>query len=181
MNNYLYTKFSITLHDLLIEEPTLLDFMVLDTEEHTNKFKEMFIAYWNIYEICAETTESFKIILANTFVVHRDKYIELINAYETRINMLDGVVITEINNENRIDNSNDLKTNYDLPRSTTATRDIPTYKTTLNNSNESTYTSSNTTKGGNQIELKNAYLKQIRNIYAEFVNEFSNCFLHIFY
>lgn len=165
MNNYLYTKYSITLHDLLLQEPDLLNFMILDTSAHTQEFIQMFIAYWDIYEICAETVESFKIILANTFAVHKNKYIELINAYETKINMLDGVVITEIDNDTRV--------NYELPRSATNKIDVPNSK----NTNDKT----RTTKGGNVIELKKEYLKQIRNIYAEFANEFSDCFLHIFY
>ena len=42
-NIELYTRYTITLHDALIDNPDLLDGLVMSTNDRTNKLKEMFI------------------------------------------------------------------------------------------------------------------------------------------
>ena len=38
---------TMTLNDIVQYYPDVLDFMVLDTPEHTEKFKSIFMAQWN--------------------------------------------------------------------------------------------------------------------------------------
>lgn len=87
---YLYTRFTITLHDMLIEDPTFLDNLKMSTDERTTKLKNMFIAKWDIYEVSGETPKTAKLYIDNKFNMYKDYYEELISAYETKIEMLDG-------------------------------------------------------------------------------------------
>ena len=66
-NIELYTRYTITLHDALIDNPDLLDGLVMSTNDRTNKLKEMFINRWEIYEIGLETINLFKLCINNTF------------------------------------------------------------------------------------------------------------------
>ena len=90
----LYTRFTITLHDALLKNPTLLDNLTLSTTERTEKFKSMLISRWAYYEISGETISVFKFLIENRFGQLKDWYEELITAYETKIEMLDGELET---------------------------------------------------------------------------------------
>ena len=154
----MYAKYTTTLYDALIDDPTLLDVFVMDTEEHTDTFKRIFTAYWNIHEIGGETISIFKRFLENKFIVSSPYYIEMINAYETKINMLDGA------------KSRNVRTLIDLPRkNVTANKEYPTTKEYID------------TDGGiNVIELKNEYLNHIRNLYEDFAKSFKECFILLY-
>lgn len=185
MNKYLYTRYTITLHDLLINEPTLLDNLTLSTAERTEKFKNMFIAKWDIYEINTETVKMFKLILTNKFNTLKDYYEELISAYETKINMLDGK-LTSITREDTEDNNqiySGESLNYDLPRTNSAENKPSSKSNNSGNTNDNKrFNQTITTKGEeNVISLKTQYMKMLRNIYYEFVNDFETCFMQLFY
>lgn len=185
IEKYLYTRYTITLHDLLINEPTLLDDLTLSTSDRTKKFKDMFIAKWDIYEINAETVKMFKLIITNKFNTLKDYYEELISAYETKINMLDGK-LTTITREDTEDNTQTYSgesSNYDLPRTNTAENKPSSKSNNSGNTNDNkNFNQTITTKGEeNVISLKTQYMKMLRNIYYEFVNDFETCFLQLFY
>lgn len=200
-----YAKFTMTYQEAIGIDPTITDGLTLDTEAHTAKLKEMITdRYWN-WEIGGETLGEFKAILSHRFRTIRDYYIELIQAYETKINMLDGKITSVIVDENTTSkdtssgtlshtgtNSGDGK-NYDLPRSN-ATENRPSSRNESSLTTNTTDTSSGTidktgtrdktvtTKGGeNVIELKREYLKLLRNVWLELVNELSPCFLDLFF
>ena len=99
------TTYSITLHDVLEVEPTLLTniFTFDGNNTRATKFIKVFLGMYDIYEIGAETIELFKNWLQDTYDEYIDYYIEMLDAYEIKINMLDGVV------------SDDLETYIDLP------------------------------------------------------------------
>lgn len=184
-DKYLYTRYTITLHDLLINEPTLLDNLTLSTAERTEKFKNMFIAKWDVYEINTETVKMFKLILINKFNTLKDYYEELISAYETKINMLDGK-LTSITREDTEDNNqiySGESLNYDLPRTNSAENKPSSKSNNSGNTNDNKrFNQTITTKGEeNVISLKTQYMKMLRNIYYEFVNDFETCFMQLFY
>ena len=200
-----YAKFTMTYQEAIGIDPTIADGLTLDTEAHTDKLKSMITdRYWN-WEIGGETLGEFKSMLLHRFHTIRDYYIELISAYETKINMLDGKKTSIIIDEDTTDkdtssgtlshtgtNSSDGK-NYDLPRSN-ATENRPSSRneslltiTTKDTSSgtmdkKGTRDKTVTTTGGESvIELKREYLKLLRNVWLELVNELSPCFLDLFF
>lgn len=90
-----YAVNTITLHDALEIDATLLDFMTLSTPAQTTKFKNMFIARYDIYELGGETIPLSKRFLKNKFDEYKDYYQELIDDYENKITYLNGIVSTE--------------------------------------------------------------------------------------
>lgn len=200
-----YAKFTMTYQEAIGIDPTITDGLTLDTEAHTTKLKEMITdRYWN-WEIGGETLGEFKSMLLHRFCTIRDYYIELIQAYETKINMLDGKktsVIIDEDTTNRDTSSGTLShtgtnsgdgKNYDLPRSN-ATENRPSSRNESSLTTNTTDTSSGTTDktgtrdktvtttgGENVIELKREYLKLLRNVWLELVNELSPCFLDLFF
>lgn len=90
-----YAVNTITLHDALEIDATLLDFISLSTEAQTTKFKNMFIARWDIYELAGETIPLSKRFLKNKFDTNKDYYQELIDDYENKITYLNGIISTE--------------------------------------------------------------------------------------
>lgn len=188
-----YTRFTITLHDALLKEPTLLDNLTLSTTERTDKFKNFFIAKWFNYEISGETIPMFKALIENRFNTLKDYYEELITAYEIKIDMLDGKMVTITRDDTKNDtfnrnvNLNGENKIYDLPRTSVA-ENKPTQKSDIVNSNVEDSTTNKTLKqtiskkgGVNVIDLKRDYMKLIRNVYIDFVTNFDTCFIDLYY
>ena len=200
-----YAKFTMTYQEAIEIDPTIAYNLTLDTQEHSEKLQNMIKdRYWN-WEIGGETLGEFKAMLSHHFRTIRDYYIELIQAYETKINMLDGRLTSVVVDENTISkdtssgtlshtgtNSGDGK-NYDLPRSN-ATENRPSSRNESSATTNTTDTSSGTTDkqgtrdktvtttgGENVIELKRSYLNLLRNVWLELVNELSPCFLDLFF
>lgn len=196
MNNYLYSYCTITLYDALKEDETLLDNLVLETEEQTNEFINTFKARYNLYDIAGETIPMFKLMLENRFNLKKKYYQDLINEYSKEIDYLQGIVETETisdetsNNGTSSSSSNatDTDTVYDLPYRQTenmyATKKVigdRIGEVENNSSSSKTQTiTRNKTGNINILEQKIKYLKYIRNIYEEFVNEFKDCFSLIY-
>lgn len=200
-----YAKFTMTYQEAIGIDPTITDGLTLDTEVHTAKLKEMLTdRYWN-WEIGGETLGEFKSMLLHRFRTIRDYYLELISAYETKINMLDGKrtsIIIDEDTTNKDTSSGTLShtgsnasdgKNYDLPRSN-ATENRPSSRNESSLTTNTTDSSSGTmdkkgtrdktvttTGGENVIELKREYLKLLRNVWLELVNELSPCFLDLFF
>lgn len=188
-----YTRFTITLHDALLKEPTLLDNLTLSTTERTDKFKNFFISKWFNYEISGETIPMFKALIENRFNTLKDYYEELITAYEIKIDMLDGKMVTITRDDTKNDtfnrnvNLNGENKIYDLPRTSVA-ENKPTQKSDIVNSNVEDSTTNKTLKqtiskkgGVNVIDLKRDYMKLIRNVYIDFVTNFDTCFIDLYY
>lgn len=154
----LYTRYTITLKDLLDKYPNFLYecFEGWDTttlRAFINVFKAM---YWN-YEIEGETINEFKLMLLNKFQERKDYYYELITAYKDKINYLDGAKVES------------LVENIDLPNKQTSKEYISTKTRT-------------SAKGGiNVIELKRQYLDLIRNYLEDFSKDFKSCFTIIYW
>ncbi len=187
---------TMTLHDALIADNTLLDFISLSTQAQTDKFKEIFSARWDIYEIGGETIPLAKRFFANKFNIKKDYYQELIDDYENKIDYLDGIIsnegvsYTESNDgsqsKNRMGTEN---TDFiDLPNKQTTSN----YISKKNNTNESISEAQSyeDSKAGNKIitrsgdvnilEQKKEYQNYLRNVYLEFAEEFKDCFVLLY-
>ena len=196
MNNYLYSYSSITLLDALKEDENLLENLVMETEEDTNEFINTFKAKYNLYDIAGETIPLFKLMIENRFNLKKKYYQDLLNEYNKEIDYLDGIVESETIEDNTTDsgessstsNTEDNDTIYDLPYKQTenmyATKKVNNIRDgEVNNTSTSTKNKNITRekKGNvNILEQKIKYLKYIRNIYEEFVNEFKDCFSLIY-
>ena len=179
MNNIIdrYAKYTIVFNNLLELDPNFIwEDLQLDTNEHTQKFKDMFIARWGLYEIGGETIPQFKEFIRHRFNEYVNYYIEKINAYDTEIDMLDGIVetYTEQNNDTASNNSQLI----DLPNKQTS-KEYITSKTKDETTNER-FKNIRRRGGVNVINLKKDYLKLIQDIYKEFVDKFDTCFIQIF-
>lgn len=143
----LSADYTMCLHDVLVLDPNLFDFVEMDTTEHSQKLIDMIKAKWNIYEISGETIPEFKLFMVNKFNQYKDYYIEKINAYEIQIRWLDGEInkdtynLTEESDENYTPQVEYTTTDtpgvtmtdehYDLPRSSStenrpSSRDVST-------------------------------------------------------
>ena len=196
----MYSYSSMTLHDVLIEEPTLLDDLVLETEIQTSLFKQAFISRYNLYDIGGETIPLFKLMIKGKFDLNKNYYQQLITEYVKSINYEDGYkeieTITEENDSTGTSNqdSDGMNTNkrtfYDLPYKQTSERYATTETIDDNTSNvniQGTYSSNDNknitkTKTGNVnvLEQKIKYMKFIRDIYRDFVEVFRECFSLIY-
>lgn len=167
-----YAYVSITLRNAIELEPELLNDMQMKTPEQTNKFIEIFRARWDLYEIGGETIELFKSFIDERFKLKLGYYQQLIDEYEKEFNYLDGRKTTTTYHES----ANSDGTDYDLPRKPDAVA-VATTKTNVNGN-----ISWGRTLTGDEdvLELKTRYLKYIRNLYEEFVNEFKDCFAMIY-
>lgn len=189
---YHYAEYTIQLRDVLTLRPTLLDNFQLKTQEQTDKFKEIFIAMWSIYEISGETIDEFSVYIDNVFKCYKDYYQELIDTYETKINFLDGKKISISYNE-QINIDSDLNREgynedkiYGLPNKVTSV-DYLTAKERNDVDTNENYVESNvknrsieTTGGESVISLKREYLALVRNLYTEFSKEFQKCFITMY-
>lgn len=200
-----FAKFTMTYQEAVGIDPTIPYALSLDTEVHTEKLREMLMDYYWCWEIGGETIGEFKQMLTRRFYSIKDYYIELLGAYETKIDMLDGKKSTTTINEDTTgtetssseshttgSGTSDNK-NFDLPRTSTA-ESKPSSKSDgsttsasdgtakYNGGKTGTRDSNITFKGGESvITLKREYMKLLRNVYMELVEALKPCFLDLFW
>lgn len=153
----LYTKYTITLRDLIDREPTFLeDIFTIEFPDIKQSFIDVFRGMYDIYEIGGETIEEFKIFLTNRFKVRYPYYKELIAAYQTSIDGYGGLY-----QEQEVDN-------IDLPNKVTQAEYITSKQKTQ-------------IKGGiTAIEIKRQYMDLLRNVYEDFARDFKDCFILLY-
>lgn len=151
MLNAVYT---ICYKDALELSPTLLDDIVWDTGEHTEKLKDMIYAKFFNYEISGETLPEQKLFMTAKFNEYKDYYAELLQAYEAEIEWLDGIITSEsASNSNNVTKTFTPRVKYkteETPEvvSTNDTFDLPRSASSENRPSErrvSTPTGKNTT------------------------------------
>lgn len=193
---------TMTLNDIIQLFPDALDFMVLDTTEHTEKFKSVFMAQWNFHEVNYETVDLFKRRCSDYFEIWKDYYIKLINLYDTEIQELAGTVETE-HSEGSTDDVRDEdssattaygstadNTFYDLPNgnsdgyptnhSSSSTGGRDTLTKTYNTNNNISRETDRTLSKVNVVEQRELAYKHMHNIMLEFAGRFSPCFCKVY-
>lgn len=191
-----YSYCTMTLKDALKIDEDFLDFLQLSTTTQTTTLLNMFKARWDIYEIGGETLEFSKRLLKDKFDTIKEYYQNLINTYEQELLYNDGiksVVHFETddsgsNSRGGQDTSSSLDSHIDLPNRTTtgeyvSNKDINEYEYNYGRTDEyedNKDHTTTTTGNVNVVEQREKYLKYLRNIYLDMVNEFRPCFSMIF-
>lgn len=168
INNNAYS--TIKFRDYIKLYPNCLDKLQMSTSKQTKQLQDTFTAYFNDYEIGGETPEMFQQFLWDTFTKNYYYYQEYIDTYETKINFLDGYKST------KTETDNGQSRNYDLPHKQVSSEEG--YLTFMNKTNVSNTITK--TGGANVVDQKFTYLKRLRNVYTEFVEQFKCCFLLIY-
>lgn len=164
------------------------------TETNARKLIEMLKLKYSYWEICEDDNDTFLILLTNKILAYRDYYQEIIDAYNTQINFLDGkkTVVTREDDSNGSGSSSGSNSStgkgYELPNKTIndGLGNLSNANTsTGENENESSYEDHSegtlTTIGDvDVVDAKRRYLDLIRNIYAEWASKCEDCFLGIF-
>lgn len=191
-----------TLNDIIQYYPDALDFMVLDTSEHTEKFKTIFMAQWNYHEVNYETVDLFIRRCSDYFTKWKDYYIKLINLYDTEIQELAGTVETEHSDgttkDVRDEESSAItrygatsdSTFYDLPngsgngyptnKSSGATGGNDSLAKEYNTDNKITRETDRKLSKVNVVEQRELAYKNMHNIMLEFSERFSPCFCKVY-
>lgn len=174
MSNYPYAKYTETFMEFLDNHTDFLSTLIsLDTTEHTNKLISMLKEYYSFYEIGAETEDLFDLYFTSVYNIWRDYYIEKLNAYEKEFDYTKGITKT-------VANITKGKTvDYDLPNKVLSASDSYSKYPSNVNTDEG---SSNSTTTDNSLLLnqKEQYMRQLKNIYLEFVLRFMDCFVPLY-
>lgn len=189
MANNPLANYTETLSEFITYNPKFLeDNFKMSTEDRSKKIISMFISDWLLYEISAETESEFKLFIKSTFDKYKDYYEEMLDNYEKKYDYSVGLTrVTESSNSNNSTSDvtpNLTDTHYDLPNKQTE-NEYPSSKDTQTGSNHSSLAGSNNgsekvSYNDEFIQLKNAYMSQIRSLYYEFSSRFKDCFLHIY-
>lgn len=152
--------------DALEIAPDLMDDIVWDNGEHTMKLRDMIYSKFYNYEIAGETLPEQRLFMKTKFDAYKDYFLEYINAYETEITWLDGIISSETGSNSGTKNKTftprasytttttpgvvTTTDEYDLPRSE-ATNNRPSSRVVSTPSGSNTSTT--TGIGGNDITL----------------------------
>lgn len=204
MNELVKCIQTMKLVDVLECYPNMLDDLVLNTDENTQKFKDMFVAYWGFHESAFDTTDLFIRRIHDYYDVHKDFYINMLNVYQQEVNALDGYTETETGDSLTEDlrdedstihstSSNDSENSlYDLPNANNSGLGYKTNANEITSEGENNTTKNYSTdnkvnrdyrrnfKRVNVIEQRELYYKTMKNVMLEFVKKFSPCFLMIY-
>lgn len=160
-----------------------------------SKLVSMLRAQYDYWEICDNDNLIFFNLLVNKIISYKDYYLELLTAYATQINFLDGRK-TIISREGTGDGTNHgestgSSTNQDylLPnKNINEGLGNLSQQNVNNNSGESDGTSHSEyedteTRTGDVdvVDAKKRYLDLIRNIYYEWAKKCEDCFIGLFY
>lgn len=136
---------------------------------------------WELYTL---NEDNLKRDMHNIFFKYKDYYKEMIQAYETEIDLLESNKVTrtyEDDTEATPRTQYESKT-FDLPRSD-PTISRPTTKTQnggIEGSDTNHGEGTSTIVGGDLLEMKKKYLALIRNLYDEFADKFKVLFIEMF-
>lgn len=153
-----------TLNDDTLESK-VLDLANHYMPEYGDTFATYFTNRWAEYELFTADTQEwhkrFSARLGNLYT----SYLEKIKAYETKIGVLDGIVIKRATD------------NYDLP--VKGTEAVQPRVNPVSGYPTKSYDA--TVSGGqNTADIRNNYINRIRDIWLEFVDEFAPLFYQIY-
>lgn len=139
---------------------------------HVTKLEEEIYSKFYMYEVFVDDVSCMHNAIINIFKSYAQYYNDLLTAYETQIDALEGKKVS-ITYTPR--SKYESKT-YDLPRSE-STIDRPSSKAT-NGGIDGTDTT--VTTDVNALEQKKRYIGLARNVYDEFASKFVSCFIEMF-
>lgn len=170
MNSILESKYTKTLKEVCDENPNFLDTHLMTPEIPPEldrspwTFQEMFYAKFMEYEICVEDVGEWSMLLHNRSILIYDYY---------------NTLLKELAKEYDVDKLIATNSKYD-----DVTRDVtlPNSITMKEIDKEKRYSdgSSSTTNNLATIEMREKYLKSVKNIYEMYCNEFWALFIEIY-
>ena len=160
----------------------------------------MLESVYNFYEIGDSDNETMLTFLNDTFNEYGEYYSEIITNYSKEYDyaLNNKRVVTKndklniAGNTNITNNENRESIDYELPNKVIAESNYRSTPSGINDNNavneqdknyenETTRESTNTTEFNNEfIDLKNKYMRQIRNVYHEFAMKFKECFYQVY-
>lgn len=167
---------------------------------YNKTMSQVFTAKYRFYEICDIDEEVFLRCVQDVYDEYINYYTELFVNYKKTYDYSVGNKRTMVRHDEshseREGTTNttggSTKRDYDLPNKTVDSTSENGYLTGKSvgdmtetvgdeGSKDSTYDSTITNTYDNEfLDLKKKYLAQIRNLYEEFAERFSDCFLHLF-
>lgn len=198
--NYPYAKYTMTFNEFISNNPLFLENTIkLSTNERSKNLISMLISHFNVYEIGAETEDLFMLNFKDTFNSWKDYYEELITAYTKEYdyavnNKKRNIKETKHYDNGSTSNKEDIKSKHDnieLPnKMITDAYDKyinNSYKDNDNKEGSSSFNRNILTEDVHTtyyddeiIDLKNKYIKQLRNLYLEFALKFRENFIIIY-
>ena len=166
--SYPFAKYTMSYQEVVALDATIPEVLTFGDDTKDKAIRDMVMdMYWN-REIAGETVGEFRGMLSHAFGTIRDYYNELIDAYQTKIDMLDGRKTTTVidgtdktteegkndySSQGTIDRDSTNTTNrYDLPRST-ASENRPSGKTEDTSTDDRSSSSSGNAKYENSKTL----------------------------
>lgn len=172
------------------------DNIVLSTTERSTMLKDAIRAMWGVWEIGGETIGEFEEFMLETLNEHKHYYEQMLDGYDREYDYETGLSdVTTSTTTGETDSTGNSATtekgiHVDLPNKQIDADDIYKYP----DSGDSTDTNINTTDNvtskstgeiirtynARYLDLKRAYLNQVRDLYREYAERFSECFVHLF-
>ena len=192
-----YPTYSILFKDSLPVTESYIK-TLLHNFDNNDKLFEMVLSKFGFYEIITGNTNDLYTLFSEIYEENYEYYHELLVNYKKEYDYAIGnrrtVKRHDVGSNNkggsRTNSYDDTSKEYDLPN-----RSINSGDGNLTSKNESNGgTSDEYTENGNNVydsevtnvydneflDLKRKYLSQIRNVYSEFANKFSECFIHMY-
>lgn len=172
------------------------DNIVLSTTERSSMLKDAIRAMWGVWEIGGETIGEFEEFMLETLNEHRHYYEQMLDGYDREYDYETGLSdITTSATTSEADSTGTSTTaekgiHVDLPNKQIDAEDIYKYPDSGDSNDTNTNTTDNTTSkttgeikrtyNARYLDLKRAYLNQVRDLYREYAERFSECFVHLF-
>ena len=183
MDNAPYATFTMTFLEFRKICPDRVHniFKNFGTGEEVELLEKVFNGIWDFNEISGETINQEILFLTNVYNQHFSYYREMLDNYKKEYDYATGNVKTTT--FSRSGESDTQGISVDLPNKKVDPDDIYSYPDSGDKSHGSSSSEGTTTvvDSGAILQLKREYMEQIRNVYQEFSNMFSDCFLHIFF
>lgn len=172
------------------------DNIVLSTTERSTMLKDAIRAMWGVWEIGGETIGEFEEFMLETLNEHRHYYEQMLDGYdreydyETGLSDVTTSTTTGESDTTGTSATNDKGIHVDLPNKQIDANDIYKYPDSGDSNETSTNTIDSTTSkttgeitrtyNARYLDLKRAYLNQVKDLYREYAERFSECFVHLF-
>lgn len=150
------------------------------TDDEIEALTGMIANVWDFYEISGESYGEETMFIQQVYNQHKSYFRELLDNYKKQFDYEDGIKkVTEFTRSGSTDNNS---VSVDLPNKKIDAEDIYKYPDTGDKGHTESESGGETTVTdyGAFLELKRAYLDQIRNVFEEFAYRFSDCFLHLY-
>ena len=170
--------------------------IVMSTPERSAMLKDAIRAMWGVWEIGGETIGEFQEFMLETLNEHRHYYEQMLDGYDREYDYETGISDTTTSTTTGESDStgtsatNDKGIHVDLPNKQIDANDIYRYPDSGDSNETSTNTTDSTTSkttgeitrtyNARYLDLKRAYLNQVKDLYREYAERFSDCFVHLF-